>query len=129
MWLCKEDKIVDWRNRKYYCVSFDWSTKDMRIDMIRLIDSVKIRPYKEVPKQPDEVEERPRLYQFFISVSEDSAEGLEYELRKAERSDDFCKWKEIKQVFQKYDESCYDYNNFRRCQLNPHKRCNGCMNC
>ena len=86
---------MDWRNRKYYLVSFHWSSIDMRLDILKSIDKVKIRSYQNVPKQADELEERGR-YQYFIGVPADYSEAVEYELRKAERNDGWCKWKEIK---------------------------------
>ena len=85
---------MDWRNRRYYLVSFLWGSADMRLDMIKLLTS-KIHMSREVPKQPDELEERGR-YDYLISVLSDEASCLEYELRKAEVRDGYCKWKEIK---------------------------------
>lgn len=87
---------MDWRNRKYYCVKFDHHTHNMRLDILKLIDKIKLRSYQDVSKQPDELEERGR-YHFMIGVPSDYADSVEYELRKAERRDKFCIWKEIKQ--------------------------------
>lgn len=86
---------MDWRNRKYYCVSFSLEAVNMRLEIIKIIPTVKIRMGREVPKQPDELEERGR-YDYLISVLSDEASCLEYELRKAEVRDGYCKWKEIK---------------------------------
>ena len=85
---------MDWRDRKYYCVSFDWTAIDMRIKFLQLLGKVKIRSYQNVPKQPDELEERGR-YQYMLGVPVEYADAVEYELRKAERNDDYCIWKEI----------------------------------
>lgn len=120
---------MDWRGRKYYCVSFDWSSKDMRIEYLKLIDGIRIHPYKNVPKQPDEIEERGH-YQFLIGVPSDCSESVEYEFRKAERRDGWCNWKEIKRdVSKKYFDVLGFEMPYRRCDLNPRKRCNRCMNC
>ena len=86
---------MDWRNRKYYCVSFEWRSKDMRMRYLKLIDGISIHPYRYIPKQPDEIEVR-GSYQFLLGVPSENSESVEYELRKAERNDDWCKWKEIK---------------------------------
>lgn len=87
--------FMDWRNRKYYCVSFCWSSIDMRIDILKTIGAVNIYPYKCIPKQTDEMEERGH-YQYLLGVPSEYSEAVEYELRKAKRNDDWCKWKEIK---------------------------------
>ena len=86
---------MDWRNRKYYCVSFYWRSIDMRMDILKTIGAVNIYPYKRIPKQKDEVEERGH-YQYLLGVPSEYGETVEYELRKAERNDYWCKWKEIK---------------------------------
>ena len=86
---------MDWRERKYYIVNFDWCAYEMRINNLRLIDSVKIYPYKNTEKQPDELNNR-GVYQNLISVKIDNCESVEYELNKAIRNDDYCIWKEVK---------------------------------
>lgn len=97
---------MDWRGRKYYCVSFDWRSMDMRIEYLKLIDGIRIHPYRNIPKQPDEVEER-GFYQFLISTPIDCSEAVEYEFRKAERNDRYCSWKEIKRdLSKKYLDCC-----------------------
>lgn len=88
---------MDWRNRKYYCVAFDFSSSAMRIRILKLLDGVRVHPYKDVHKQVDELEAR-GLYQYLISAPLDCCEAVEYELRKAERRDDWCRWKEVKQA-------------------------------
>ena len=91
---------MDWRNRKYYCVSFDWRSKDMRLNILKLIGGIKIRTYQNIPKQPDEIEERGH-YQFLLGVKQDRCEAVEYELRNAQRNDDWCRWKEIKRNYER----------------------------
>ncbi len=86
---------MDWRDRKYYCVSFDWRSQDMRIGYLKLIDGIRIHPYKDIPKQPDELEKR-GYYRYLVSVPIDYSDSIEYALRKAEHNDDWCRWKEIK---------------------------------
>lgn len=120
---------MDWRGRKYYTVFFDNSSIEMRMGYLKNIPGIKFIPYKDIFKQPDELEER-GIYHVLIGVPIESYEAVEYELRKAERNDRFCKWKEVKKqdLTRKYDV----YGNpmpYRRCDLNPHKRCNHCMDC
>jgi len=66
----------------------------MRIKILKNINGVKLHPYKDVPKQTDETEER-GFYQYLISVPIENFEAVEYELRKAQRNDDRCNFKEI----------------------------------
>ena len=87
---------MDWRGRKYYCVSFDIWSSDMRIRYLKLIEGIRVHPYKNICKQVDEQVKRGK-YQFLVSAPLDSCEAVEYELRKAERRDTWCMWKELKQ--------------------------------
>jgi len=89
--------FMDWRNRKYYVVNFCPNAYEMRIDILRNIDGIKLRnpKYDFNVKLPDEAESR-GCYQVLIGCREDDSEIIEYELRKAERNDGFAKWKEIK---------------------------------
>lgn len=120
---------MDWRNRKYYCVSLHPSSYEMRREYLKLIDGVKLHPYKDIPKQPTEQEERGR-YQFLVSVPFDAVDVLEFELRKAQRRDYWCNWKEIKQdTSKKYFDVFGNEMPYRRCEMNPQKRCHHCMNC
>ena len=120
---------MDWRGRRYYCVSFDWQSQGMRLEILKSIGKIKIRSYQNIPKQPDETEERGH-YQFMLGVPHSYSETVEYELRKAERNDDWCKWKEIKRdVSKKYFDVLGFEMPYRKCDLNPRKRCNHCMNC
>ena len=115
---------MDWRRRKYYYVNFCVSARDMRLEFLKLIDEIKIHPYKNIPKQPDETEKR-GYYQFLLSVPFNCAKTLEYELKKAERRDDYCIWKEIKRdISKKYFDVFGFEMPYRRCDLNPRKRCN-----
>lgn len=120
---------MDWRGRKYYCVSFECKSKDMRLNTLKLIDRIKIRTYQNIPKQSDEIEERGH-YQFLLGVPSNCCDTVEYELRKAERNDGWCEWKEIKRDLSKkyFDVLSFEIP-YRRCDLNPRKRCNNCMNC
>ena len=86
---------MDWRGRKYYCVSFDWRSSDMRLNILKSIGNIKIHTYKDIPKQPDESEER-GYYQFMLGIPTEYSDAVEYELRIAEQRDNYCKWKEIK---------------------------------
>ena len=121
---------MDWRVRQYYAATFSPEARDMRIENLKLIDKgVTIHFNSGVSKQPDEIEERGR-YQCVIGCVFDQASAVEYELRKAERNDDYCFWKEIKQDFsKKYLDIYGQIMTFRRCDLNPHKRCNHCGEC
>lgn len=47
---------MDWRDRKYYCVSFDYYSRNMRLDILKSVGNIKIHSYKNVPKQADEQE-------------------------------------------------------------------------
>ena len=85
---------MDWRNRVYYTVSFDWTAADMRMRHLRNIKGISIHPYRDVEKQPDEKEKRGH-YHHLIGIPKESSEAVEYELRKAERNDDWCKWTKI----------------------------------
>lgn len=88
---------MDWRARKYYVVTFSPEAQDMRIRYLKLIGKgVTIHFNSGVPKQPDEIEERGQ-HLCVIGCAYDQAEAVEYELRKAERRDEYCSWKEIKE--------------------------------
>lgn len=121
---------MDWRARKYYVATFSPEAKDMRVRNLKLIGKgVTIHFNSGVPQQPDEVEERGK-YLCVIGCMYNQYDAVEYELRKAERNDDYCSWKEIKQdLSKKYFDCCGNIMPFRRCDLNPNKRCNRCMNC
>ena len=89
---------MDWRGRKYYAVSFSPEALDMRIRFIKFIGSgVKVRFSTGVSRQKDELGERGR-HQCLIGCRFDQSETVEYELRKAERNDYYCSWREIKEA-------------------------------
>jgi hypothetical protein len=88
---------MDWRKRTYYCATFDYRANDYRMSVIKNIPGLRVHPNRPMPKQHDEITERGN-YQYVLSVPVESAETLEYELRKAVRNDDFSKWKKIERV-------------------------------
>ena len=120
---------MDWRNRKYYVVTFCYESFNMRMSYLKLIPNIKFTYHKDIPKQIDEAEERGN-YQFMIGIPYDSSVTVEHELEKAERKDLYCKWKEIKQDLSKKQLDVYGNTmTYRKCDINPNKRCNHCMNC
>lgn len=70
---------MDKRQRNYYSVRFSWQSKDMRMRFIKLI-SPKIKFHN-------------RENELLISCPKEDSEAVEYELRKAERNDEFCIWR------------------------------------
>lgn len=121
---------MDWRARKYYVASFSPEARNMRLETIKCIGKgIKIHFHNPVPKQPDEVEERGN-YECVIGCNYGQAEAIEYELRKAEHNDGYCLWKEVKRdLSKKYLDIYGQIMPFRRCDLNPMKRCNHCGDC
>lgn len=121
---------MDWRGRKYYVCTFSPKVVEYMVKNLKLIgNGVTIHFNVGVSRQPDEIEERGR-YLCVIGCTYDQSEAVEYELRKAEHNDCYCSWKEIKRnLSKKYFDCCGSVIPFRRCDLNPHKRCNHCMNC
>ncbi len=66
-----------------YKVTISEEAIDYRIKMLEIIDSVKITREGEA-------------LDFILECATEDVEAVEYELRKAERRDDFCEWvKEI----------------------------------
>ena len=121
---------MDWRGRCYYTVSFDRCSYDMRTEILKNISSVKLHSYRKVEKQPDEVEPRMYSYHWLIGCNHNDKEAVEYELRKAERNDYWCKWKEIKRdTSKKYFDIYGQQMPYRKCDINPRKRCNHCGDC
>lgn len=121
---------MDWRGRCYYTVSFDWYSHNMRAEILKNIPSVRLHSYKKAEKQPDEIEQRPKSYQWLIGCRYSDKEAVEFELRKAERNDMWCDWKEIKRdISKKYFDVYGQEMPYRRCDLNPRKRCNRCGDC
>ena len=70
---------MDKTQRNYYSVRFSWHSKDMRMRFIKLI-SPKIKFHD-------------RGNELLIGCPKEDSEAVEYELRKAERNDEFCKWR------------------------------------
>lgn len=124
-------KHMDWRGRKYYIATFSPEAYDMRINILKNIESVKLSsPIKKYNiKLPDEQEER-GYYQILIGCRLGDHEIVEFELRKAKRNDIFTEWKEVKRdISKKYFDIYGQEMPYRRCDLNPRKRCNHCMDC
>lgn len=124
---------MDWRGRKYYVARFSAGSYDMRMEMLRNIEGVSLHPPTKNDfrvKMPDETESR-GYYQTLIGCRFDVHDIVEYELRKAERNDDGASgWKEIKRdTSKKYFDVCGFEMPYRRCDMNPNKKCNHCMNC
>ena len=123
---------MDWRGRKYYTASFSPEAQDMRVEIIKDIPKVKLHyPGKSDYRDrfPDETEPR-GLYRILIGCNYDVSESVEYELRKAERNDDCSSWKEIQRdTSKKYFDIYGQEMPYRRCDINPHKRCNNCGDC
>ena len=92
---------MDWRLRKYYVATFSPEARDMRVANLKLVgEGITIHFNGNAPKQPDEAEERGN-YQCVIGCTHDQASAVEYVLRKAERNDRYCRWKEIKSAKEK----------------------------
>lgn len=70
---------MDRRFRNYYLVRFHWQSKYMRMRRIETIS----------PK----VKFHHREDGLLISCPKEYSESVEYELQKAERNDEFCKWR------------------------------------
>ena len=65
-----------------YKVEISEEAIDYRIEMLKIIDSVKI------------IRDSGSL-EFTLECAADDIEAVEYELRKAERRDDYCLWERI----------------------------------
>jgi len=105
----------------------------MRMEILKNIQGVSLHPPKKNDYRialPDEIESR-GYYHILIGCSFDVHDTVEYELRKAEWNDNgISGWKEIKRdTSKKYYDVCGYEMQYRRCDLNPSKRCNHCMNC
>jgi len=72
-------------NRRYFSVSFDGCSYNMRVSYIKLIPSVKIR--RDVICSG--------YYQMMIGCNGKYCEMLLFELNKAKRNDEWVKFKEI----------------------------------
>lgn len=88
---------MDWRDRKYYVASFSPEAYDMRMEILKSIEGVKLHPstnHKINTKFSDEKELR-GSYHVLIGCKADIKDIVEFELRKAERNDWWAKWKEV----------------------------------
>ena len=123
---------MDWQNRKYYIAKFSKDAYDMRIKIFKDIEGIKLHPsnnYKMNTKFPDEKELR-GYYHILIGCKADIKDIVEFELRKAERNDWDSSWKEIQRdISKKYFDIYGQEMPYRKCDLNPRKRCNHCMDC
>jgi len=121
---------MDWRARKYYVANFSPEAYDMRVKIFKNIDGIKLHnPTKHNfnIKLPDEKEPRGN-YHVLIGCNFNIKDIVEFELRKAERLDEYSRWEEIhRDTSKKY----YDLFGlpYRKCDLTPRKRCNHCMDC
>lgn len=124
---------MDWRGRKYYIARFSSNSYDMRMNILKHIDGVRLHSPTQHDfniKIPDEKEPR-GYHHILIGCRTDTSEIVEFELKRAKiRDGEFTMWKEVqrdtsKKYFDIYgQEMCY-----RKCDLNPNKRCNHCMDC
>jgi len=64
-----------------YKVRFSEEAKEYRIKIIECIDNLEIYKFS--------------TGEIFIKCDDDTAERVEYELRKAERRDNYCDWEKI----------------------------------
>ena len=121
---------MDWRGRKYYAVTFSNEAQNMRVRNLKLIGKgITVHFSSGIPKQPDEIEKRD-FYSCVIGCNINQCDAVEYELRKAERNDYCCMWKKIERdLSNKYLDVLGNIIPFRRCDVDPNKRCDRCMNC
>ena len=70
---------MDFRYKAYYLVKFRNGHNEYRIGQIKCITSSKFHSNNGEDS-------------FIISVDKQDSDNLEYELRKAERNDGYCKW-------------------------------------
>ena len=79
---------MDKRERKYYLVTLCRMSYDFRLETIQLcVPSLKIHSAKP---------HKGRIcHQQLFSCRKEYSESIEYELRKAERRDNYCLWEEV----------------------------------
>ena len=80
---------MDFRYKTYYFVKFENRHSEFRISQMKFISSIKFHSNKDEDT-------------LIISVDKKDVESIEYELRKAERNDGYCKW------FRLYKQIKYD---------------------
>ena len=125
---------MDWRGRKYYIANFSCEAYDMRINILKNIEGIRLhcppQNHNSQTKLSDELERR-GCYHVLIGCKFEDSEFVEHELRKADRNDKYgCSWKEIKRdISKKYFDINGQEMPYRRCDINPNKRCNHCMDC
>jgi hypothetical protein len=123
---------MDWRSRKYYVAKFSPESYDMRIEILKNIGEIKLHSPTKCDfniKLPDEKEPRGH-YHVLIGCRIDKKDIVEFELRRAERRDMYSNWKEIQRdTSKKYFDIYGQEMPYRKCDLNPNKRCNHCMDC
>lgn len=78
---------MDRRLRNYYKVRFQYRSKEMRIGYLKCIEGVKIHQ-----KSWDNEYKGPVV---IVSCYKKDSESVEYQLRKAERRDDYCEWEQV----------------------------------
>lgn len=110
-------------------MSFDYDSIVMRLRFIKQIDehiTIHFRQNRNYSEAIND-EEAPRgHHHLVIGCRSEFADAVEYELRKAGRNDNYSVWREIRR---KPPYSMSDGLPPRRCDLNPSKRCNHCMDC
>lgn len=123
---------MDWRGRKYYIATFSAESYDMRINILKNIDGIRLHNpanHDFNAKLPDEKEPR-GYYHVLIGCGIDKSEIVEFELRRAKSRDLYTNWKEIERdVSKKYFDVYGQEMPYRKCDLNPNKRCNHCLDC
>ena len=89
---------MDYRRRNYYLVKFDWSSKDMRLEYLKIAcEKLKIHaPYNHIRINTRdsiaESNENVFFPEMMISCLKEDSEAVEYELRKSERRDKYSKF-------------------------------------
>ena len=85
---------MDYRNRKYYLATFQWTSYEMRIANLKMISpALKINPPYNHFKNGKEYDgentkgKSSSYWQMMISCNKKDAEAVEYELRKAARNE------------------------------------------
>ena len=86
---------MDWRNRDYYLVEFEYTSEDMRRGYFKLVSpSVKYHKaynhFKQFNTKPCFNQDWKHLDfypRYMVSCRKDESEALEYELSKADRRD------------------------------------------
>ncbi len=86
---------MDYRKRNYYLVKFDWSSREMRMEYLKLAcKKLKMHaPYNHIKNNKRDFVKTDDDFVFFpdvmISCLKEDAEAIEYELRKMTRRDNY----------------------------------------